>query len=359
MRQLRRIICCHLTVQGQEMALQEIHINNLLGGLMKRFRLPWHWATASVALVLLLLFLVATYLDGGRSDFLTWGFLQKPVVALMQLSYILIWYPFIWRLRERAIEVYRPLVNLDDDAFDRLAARVSVPRRRWEWVAVLSGLVVALVIGQPWDLSWESGGLWTSVYMVIYSATYNGLLYWLIYDTLASSLQHTRLSRQPLKLDILETNRLDPVARWGLGISLVFVGGISLSLINQTWEDLLTWTALYAYSMLILVTLLIFFLSMWPAHQAIATIKHRELALAQKHLIEASRELKERAAKGPLERAEGLFSTISMWESYQRLVKAVPTWPFNADIVRKLLASTVVPMFVYFIKILAGLGFRF
>jgi len=111
--------------------------------------------------------------------------------------------------------------------------------------------------------------------------------------------------------------------------------------------------------MLIIVTLLIFFLSMWSTHRAIATIKDRELALAQKHLIEASHELKERAAKGPLERAEGLFSTIGMWETYQRLVKVVPTWPYNPTIIRRLATSFLLPSTVYFIKVLVGLGFRF
>jgi len=167
------------------------------------------------------------------------------------------------------------------------------------------------------------------------------------------------MSRQPLKLDILETNLLTPVAHWSLGISLAFVGGISLSLLNQNWENLLDWSNIYTYSMLICVTILIFFLSMWSAHNAISTIKNRELALAQKNLINASREMKERAVNDNLERAEGLSSTISMWETYQRLVKDVPTWPFNAIIIRRLVASILVPSIVYLIKILAGLGLRF
>jgi len=302
---------------------------------------------------------MVTYFDGARSNFCDGEFWQKTIIELIQFSYILILYPFIWRLRERAIQVFRPLVNLDDVAFNRMAAKVSIPNRRWEWVAFALGATVNLAVGQPWNLPWKSGELWTSVYMVIYGLIYNGLLYWLIYDTLASTIQHNRLVRHPLNLDILETNLLAPVARWSLGISLAFVGGISLGLVNQTWEDLLNWDAIFTYSMLICVTVMMFFLSMWAAHKAIATIKNRELAFAQKHLIEASREIKERAANGPLERAEELFSIISLWETYQRLVKGVPTWPFNATIIRRLATSFLVPATVYFIKILAGLGFRF
>ena len=113
------------------------------------------------------------------------------------------------------------------------------------------------------------------------------------------------------------------------------------------------------YTMLVCVTVLMFFLSMWSTHNAIANVKKRELALARKHLTAASRELKERAAEGQLTRAEGLSSTISLWTTYQRLVKETPTWPFNANIIRRLIASMVVPAFVYLIKILAGLGIRF
>jgi hypothetical protein len=265
----------------------------------------------------------------------------------------------MWQLRERAIQAFRPLLSLDDESFNQVAAKASTPSRRGEWVAVFSGVALTVVIGQPWNLPWGPGELWTSTYLVAVSPIFNALLYWLIYDTLGGVIRIARLSRQPLKLDILETDLLIPVAQWSLGITLGFIGGTSLSLLNQTWESLLEWNNIFTYSVLICVMVLMFFLSMWSAHNAIANVKKHELALARKHLTEASRELKERAAKSQLERAEGLSSTINLWATYQRLVQETPTWPFNANIIRRLIMSTVVPAAVYLIKILAGVGLRF
>lgn len=42
--------------------------------LMRRSRLPWRWATAMVATVLLLLLILAVLLDGTIIDLLGWGF---------------------------------------------------------------------------------------------------------------------------------------------------------------------------------------------------------------------------------------------------------------------------------------------
>jgi hypothetical protein len=113
------------------------------------------------------------------------------------------------------------------------------------------------------------------------------------------------------------------------------------------------------YVILVCVTVLIFFISMWSAHNAMAGAKKRELDLAREHLVAASRELKNQAVRGQVGGMERLSYTITSWATYQRLAKEAPTWPFNAVIIRRLLASIIVPAVVYLIKILSGLGLRF
>jgi ABC-type glycerol-3-phosphate transport system permease component len=170
------------------------------------------------------------------------------------------------------------------------------------------------------------------------------------------------LSRRDLKLDILNTEMMAPIASWSLSISLVFVGTIVLSVIgnvSQATKFVLDWKTITGYVIVICITLLIFFLSMWGAHRAMSEAKKSKLTLARKHLAELSRELEEPMAQDSPVGAKELSSTITSWATYQRLVKEAPTWPFNAGIIRRLIASTVVPAVVYLIKILAGLGLRF
>ena len=331
----------------------------LVEALIKRSRLPWYWAAAVVAAVLLLFLILVTFLDGAINVLSTWRFWQSNLEGLVLIIYILVVHVFMWRLRERAIQAFRPLLPLDEDDFNRLAAEVTMPKRRWEWTSVLIGVGLAVVLGQPWNLPWGSGELWWSVYLVITEGLMNGLLYWLIYDSLAGAVRINRLSRRDLKLDIFDTELMIPIARWSLGISLAFIGGISLSLVFGTREQLLRWQSITMYVILVCATILIFFISMRSAHNAMAGAKKRELDLAREHLVAASRELKDQAVRGQVGGMERLSYTITSWSTYQRLVKETPTWPFNAVIIRRLFVSILTPGLVYLVKILSQTGIRF
>jgi hypothetical protein len=98
---------------------------------------------------------------------------------------------------------------------------------------------------------------------------------------------------------------------------------------------------------------------MWSTHCTITKVKSHELNLVQKYLNTASHELKERAEDSSLTGKDELSSTITAWLNYERRIKEVPEWPYNASIIRRLAASTVVPAIVYLLKIFSGLGLPF
>jgi len=216
---------------------------------------------------------------------------------------------------------------------------------------------------QPWNMDGGTSEFsWLIVYFAIILAIVYGLMGWLIYDTLIGIVRISRLSRRDLKLDILDTETLAPVAAWSLGISLVFVGAILLSIIGnvaQSGEVLLNSQTIIGYVVMICITLLIFFLSMWTAHRALSEAKKSKLTLARKHLAEISRELEERVVEGQREGMMELSSTIIALATYEKRVKEAPTWPFNADTVRRLFVSILTPGLVYLLKILSQTGIRF
>jgi hypothetical protein len=333
--------------------------DNLLQTLMYKTRLSWGWATVTIAAVLLLLVLLAVIIDGSFTRLSDGAFLLNILNGPILITYVLVIYPFGVNLRERVIQAFEPLLRQNDKVFNNLVRKIRTPDRIWEWLIVFMGFILTIVIGQPWNLDWSPGGFWVSASKVIVSPIFNCLLYWFIVDTLNGVVRITQLSRQPLELDILETDLLTPVAQYSLGISLIFIGGTSISLINTTWEQLLHWNNIMTYSILIVAIVLMFFLSVWGTHNTIAKMKNRELALALKHLNEASKKIKERTLDSQSGSVEELSATISLWATYRTLVQQIPTWPFNANIIRRLIASIIVPAIVYFIKILAGLGIRF
>jgi hypothetical protein len=211
-------------------------------------------------------------------------------------------------------------------------------------------------------MDWTSGFSWLTVYFAITLAIVYGLMGWLIYDTLVGIVRISRLSRRDLKLDILDTEMMAPVASWSLGISLVFVGAILLSIIgnvSQSAKILLDAKTIVGYVVMICITLLIFFLSMWSAHRALSEAKKSKLTLARIHLAEISRELEDRVVKGQRRGMMELSSTITALATYERRVKEATTWPFDAAIVRRLLVSILTPGIVYLLKILSQTGIRF
>ncbi len=83
----------------------------LVEALIKHPRLPWRWALAMVTAVLLLLLILAVLLDGTIADLLGWGFWQNNLEGPVVIIYILVVHVFMWRLRERAIQAFRPAIT--------------------------------------------------------------------------------------------------------------------------------------------------------------------------------------------------------------------------------------------------------
>jgi len=327
--------------------------------LMKRSRLQWRWIMVIVAVPLLLFLVLAAYRDGVFSDLSHWSLWRSLLDGPVLIMYILVVYPFIWRLWWQSVLSLQSLLPIDEGDSKRAEVEVPVANRRWELLAILIGAAFWLSLWQPWSESWRASVMWISAYDVVTQTMLFGLLGWLIYSSFTGNQYIRRLSRQPINLDIFDPGVLTPIARSSLGFSVAFIGGISLSLVFQTPEDLLLWSNITVWAILICFTVLLFFLSMWGTHSAMAKAKTRHLNLARKHLAGFSHELEDRVAQGQLVGMSDLSSTISALVTYEKRVKETPTWPFSVDIVRRLAMSVLMPAAVYLIKIIGTYWARF
>ena len=324
----------------------------LLEGFARFVRLPWYVITAIVAILLLALLILVAYLDGNFTDGVDWSFwrlgLQPAIIV-----YIFILIPFIQRLWNRALQSLQLLLAQPERL--EIMKKVARYNRRWEWVSLFLGVIFFIVLGQPW--SWDMH--WIDIYVLVTSIIMFGLLGLLVYSGLSSTLRLAQLNRQHLKIDIFDTGLLVPVAHWGLSVSLAFVGGISLSVVFQPLENLREIQSILIYSILICVTILLFFTSMWSTHNAMASAKKGELTLARENLGDARQKLRQQAKDNITSDRDKLYSAIAAWGVYERQVRETPTWPFNAGILGRLIASALAPAIIYIIKIFSGLGLRF
>ncbi len=302
----------------------------LVEAAIRRSRLPRSWTIAVVAGVLLLLVLMA-FLDGALASLLEWSTVGPALLYIIFPTYILVVYPFMLRSREQAVLAFKPLLSLEDDAFNKVVENILKPNRREEWTAIFLGIsILGRVLFQPWTLDWTSGYFWVSVHNVIITTIGMGLMAWLVYDTLVGIVRVSRLSRQDPKLDILNPETLAPVAAWSLGISFVFVGIFILSIIAdvaETAEIVPVWKDIIGYGFIICSTLLIFFLSMWTAHRAMSEAKKSKLATIRRHISAVSSEMDECMVGDQFSGAEKLSSNITALATYKREVQEAPTWP--------------------------------
>jgi len=298
-----------------------------------------------VAVTLALLLALAAYAQGGSGQrgSALWMLGLDPVIVV----YILMVHPFMHRRWERARHSLEVLAPHADGA--------GQPRhsgRRGEWAALLLGSLAGLALAHR--LPGAEG--WLRLYYEATSALTFALLGATIYGSVMRSRQLAAHSRAGLELNVFDGHLLTPFAQWGQSLSLVFVGGISLSLLFQSYESLRSMEGVIVYASLVVVALTLFFMSMWTIHVALAKAQDKELARVRRDLA-AAREalLRHRDGESAAVVEEAYFPVVVLGV-YEQQVLHASTWPFNPTIVRRVFASAVAPLGVYVLKLAFGVG---
>ena len=300
-----------------------------------------------VALALALLPALAASTDesgGAHAGSRLWMLGLDPVI----LVYILVIHPFMRPRWERAMQSLEALAPHTDGA-----ARPQRRSRGGEWAALLLGTLAGLAVAHR--LPGMEG--WLRLYAEATSALMFALLAATIYGSVMRS-RHlaARLRTTGLELNVFDGHLLTPFAQWGQSLSLVFIGGISLSLLFQSYDSLRSMEGVIVYGCLIVVAMTLFFMSMWSIHVALARAQGKELARVRRDLAAARDALaRERTA----ERAAAVhdaYLPAAVLGLYERQVLDAPTWPFNPAIVGRVFASAVAPLGVYVLKLAFGVG---
>jgi hypothetical protein len=309
----------------------KVYNYSLLERFVKFVRIPWSWAISIITIIFLLLLILVAFVNGYFDDGIDWGFWRSGLEPVI-IVYILVIFPFIQKLWERALRSLKLLLPQPE-----LINGINTYKRSREWMSLFLGAVFYVALSQPWN----SIKHWTDLYTALSGIIMFGLLGLLIYSGLTGTIRLARLNRQHLNIDIFDTKLLIPVAQWSLSVSLAFVGGITISILFQPFENLQSVYSIIIYSILICVTVSLFFLSIWSTHDTMAMAKKNELNMVRNNLNNARNELKQ----------------CAVWGMYEKQVLEIPAWPFNAGVLGRLIASAIVPAIIYIIKIVFGLRF--
>jgi hypothetical protein len=331
----------HHSIAGASMNTKP---QSLLDQFVAYVGLSRHAFAAVVAILLALLLASAVFSQGGLAMVGPRG-LWKMGLEPTLIIYILGIYPWLQRCFALAIDALRPLSS-QPEIVDEVYAR----NRRGELIAMLLGAAFSLWVTSSWRIE----GAWMRLYLLTANIVLFSLMALSIYDGLERTRRLARVVRAGLQLDLFDRQLLAPMARWGQTVALTFVGGICLSLIFQSYETLHSVRSLVIYSVLIVVSLTLFFTSVWSIHQALVAAQQRELAIVHQHWSLARSELKRKLAEGGQNDVAGLYNPMVVLGAYESQVLAASTWPFNPKIVKEVMASLVAPFLIYGLKIAVG-----
>jgi hypothetical protein len=297
-----------------------------------------------LALALALPLALAASAHGLRGQQLPSGLSMLGLDPVM-IVYIFLVYPFMHRRWRRAMQSLEALSPHASGA----GPQVSL---RGEWGALLLGTLVGLAVARRVPAA--EG--WLRLYSQATSALMFGLLAAVIYSSVVRSRHLAAQSRAGLGLNVFDGHLLTPFAQWGQSLSLVFVGGISLSLLFQSYESLRSMEGVIVYGCMIIVALTLFFMSMWTIHVALAKAQDKELATVRRDLAAAREALLRHRACESAEAVQNAYLPVVVLGVYERQVREASTWPFNPTIVGRVFASAVAPLGVYVLKVAFGVG---
>ena len=295
-----------------------------------------------VAILLLLLAVVAAWLDGFALTLPIDENLLRPSFYPVMLVYILIVTRILSSYQEDEVSTLREISTLDDASFDARVNNSGANARKGTPIALAIGLAIGIITSVPWLL--DGDFRWLDLYLVIVSSIMYALLIWVIYLAMLDTRLISGIESEPLEFDILYTRPFIVIGRQSLRVALAFVGGTTIALLfTYSPEEGFGIDELLSYGVIILFALLIFFLPMGQTHSLLRAAKIKELDRVNRRLADAYDALKGRTN----EDGEGIvaFSTeVRLWQEYENRLKSVNTWPYEFGMLRTLLLSTLVPI---------------
>ena len=279
-------------------------------------------------------------MDGSLEEFTQQGIWRTALFAPAIALYIWIVSPFMTRAGENVISSLRPLVALDDQEFEAEVYAAEVIKPGHEIAAIVAGLVFGMAaIFADFDLKFS----WVTLYWSLTTILMYAILVWTIFLAVKGTRFNAALHRLPLKIDILDPTPFEAVGRQSLLLALVFIGGVTLSLIFTYSEARLVTAEFWISNLLFVVFIvLIFFLSMRPTHIFLAAEKKRLLEPVTRRVNAACQEL---AMKLEVGKESGeLPAQIAALVIYEERLQAARTWPYNVSILRTLFFSVFIPL---------------
>lgn len=311
------------------------------------------WKTVLVCGIVLGLPFLGALLDGTLTEYTQEGIWRTVLFAPAITLYVWIISPYMTIAGDRVVKSLRPLVNLGDDDFEARISQAEKVEPMQEYAVGIAGMLLGIVaISTSFD--WETS--WVTLYWLFSSIIMYGILAWTIFIAVKSTRINAALHRLPMKIDVLNPDPFEAVGRQSLLLALVFIGGVTVSLLFTYSPERLDNVEFWVSNLLFVgFILLIFFLSMRPTHLLLAAEKKKVLDPVTRMVNEGFQELVQELSDG---KDGGVLSAqISALVVYEERLKSARTWPYNVSILRTLFFSVFIPLMSILGRVMVDLLF--
>ncbi len=316
-------------------------------------RLPWSlgWSGFAIGAAAFLLSLAVFWLAGGIQVYQAMGLgALRLFFPPLVIVYVLVVVSLLERSSASVVQSLRPLIQLADDELLEMVQHACRTRPGRELGAFVAGAAFFLAVEGRFH-----GGtvlFWASLYYYLTSILMFAVVAWSIYAIITITRLTNVLLRQPLELDIFDVTSMEPIGLQSLSLSLAFIGAIVLSVPSSPYPPA-SWQNFLIFGLLLVVTVLVFYLNMYGAHRLLKNEKQRQLRSVEARFARAYARLQHIAANsGNVHLAA---TELNAWATAKQELNQTRTWPYNTEMLRTLFISVLTPIALGLARIIGPL----
>jgi hypothetical protein len=159
------------------------------------------------------------------------GLLRVLILPQASVIYIFMVSPVISGVGDDVIRSIHPFTSLDEESYARLINSAASVRPLHEILAFGLGGILGIVSAQVSGFDQQAPLL--KIYWFAASFLMDGILFWTIFIALVSTRVNSAMLRLPLNIDLTNQAPLEAVGRQSLLLAMVFVGGITISILSR------------------------------------------------------------------------------------------------------------------------------
>jgi hypothetical protein len=300
--------------------------------------LPWPYGRLLSGLLLLCVLLPVFYL--GHSDDIA---NTTPVLFYsLIIAYIIPIFSYITAKSQDALLELRPLLDLDDSAFEKMRTHLDSTSLRMIALQLGAGALLGFI-----HMSFIRGSALGTVSGALadqsgFVSTLGAIVVWIIMTTVISMLVQqavvfARLGAYHVQVTLLSNHKLLPFARVSISASLAIIGALALFPLIGIESGMNLMESLPGAIATLVPLLALFIVPVWPIHRRLVATKQQQLASVNDRI-----ETRLRAGDSFFPEAE-VLEELAPLLLYRREIAQVSTWPFDGGNVSRLLFYLVIP----------------